>query len=94
MKLSAVLLLQLLLLRARLSAGWVSPREQGESMILYKNLNPLQGFYLFTAKIMKFEPLDGVEQNLIDFRNVSIEGGDRALNGTVRIVEDMEPQQF
>ncbi|XP_023177856.2 uncharacterized protein LOC111604160 [Drosophila hydei] len=74
MKLSAVLLLQLLLLRARLSAGW--------------------GFYMFTAKIMKFEPLDGVEQNLIDFRNVSIEGGDRALNGTVHIVEDMEPQQF
>ncbi|EDW09149.1 uncharacterized protein LOC6579318 [Drosophila mojavensis] len=63
-------------------------------LLLRAKLSLGWALYVFTAKITSFESLVGIEQHLIDFRNISTVGEDHALNGTVRILQDMDPKQF
>ncbi|KRF80022.1 uncharacterized protein Dvir_GJ26237 [Drosophila virilis] len=44
--------------------------------------------------MFQFDALEAEEELLIDFRNVSLVGRHRALNGTVYILEDMDGEHF
>ncbi|XP_064544190.1 uncharacterized protein LOC135432417 [Drosophila montana] len=44
--------------------------------------------------MLQFDTLEAEEELLIDFRDVRLVGRDRALNGTVFILEDMDDENF
>lgn len=48
----------------------------------------------YNVQIEKFEHLPGEQETLIDFSQIRIIGRERALNGTMSILEDMDDEHF
>ncbi|XP_023177725.2 uncharacterized protein LOC111604075 [Drosophila hydei] len=57
---------------------------------LQVQLSSCWGFYKYTASILQIDVLPHEEELVIDFSDLHIIGRQRALNGTIRILEDMD----
>lgn len=88
------LMQRVLLLLLLLPASWVSLQCETCLITRLTSFSPSQATPMYNVEIEKFEHLPGEQETLIDFRDIRIIGRERALNGTMSILENMDDEHF